>query len=95
MKKIIVILSLALMGQIQAKAIRDSVYTAPETLSRVDFDDDCDACGCAAGNGSSGFESLLNPQFIGIKYFAQHYKAKENLFVKDLTQDQYFNTLQL
>jgi len=57
--------------------------------------DDCDACGCAAGNGSSGFESLLNPQFIGIKYFAQHYRAKENLFVNELTQDQYFNTLQL
>lgn len=55
----------------------------------------CDACGCAAGNGSSGFESLLNPQFIGVKYFAQHYKAKENLFIDDLTQDQYFNTLQL
>lgn len=33
------------------------------------MDDDCDACGCAAGNGSSGFESLLNPQFVGIKYF--------------------------
>lgn len=55
----------------------------------------CDACGCGAGNGSSGFESLLNPQFVGVKYFAQHYKAKENLFVNDLTQDQYFNTLQL
>ncbi|RZJ27303.1 MAG: transporter, partial [Chryseobacterium sp.] len=55
----------------------------------------CDACGCAAGNGSSGFESLLNPQFIGIKYFAQHYKAKENLFTNELTQDQYFNTIQI
>lgn len=55
----------------------------------------CDACGCAAGNGSSGFESLLHPQFVGIKYFAQHYKAKENLFLQDLTQDQYFNTVQL
>lgn len=55
----------------------------------------CDACGCAAGNGSSGFESLLNPQYIGVKYFAQHYQAKENLFSKSLSQDQYFNTLQL
>ena len=55
----------------------------------------CDACGCAAGNGSSGFESLLNPQFIGVKYFAQHYKAKENLFTNELTQDQYFNTIQI
>lgn len=95
MKKIILIVSLMLFSQYHAKTIRDSAYSAPETFSRFDFDDDCDACGCAAGNGSSGFESLLNPQFIGIKYFAQHYKAKENLFVKDLTQDQYFNTLQL
>ena len=59
------------------------------------MDDDCDACGCAAGNGSSGFESLLNPQFVGIKYFSQHYLAKENLFTDKLTQDQYFNTIQL
>lgn len=56
---------------------------------------DCDACGCAAGNGSSGFETMLNPQFIGVRYFAQHYKAKENAFVSDANRNQYFNTLQL
>ncbi len=94
MKKIILILSLVIFNLNQAKIVRDSAYIAPGSFSRIDFYEDCDACGCAAGNGSSGFESLLNPQFIGIKYFAQHYKAKENLFVKDLTQDQYFNTLQ-
>jgi hypothetical protein len=37
----------------------------------------------------------LNPQFVGIKYFSQHYLAKENLFTDKLTQDQYFNTIQL
>lgn len=78
----------------QAKTVNDSMEVSND-FHRIILLDDCDACGCAAGNGSSGFESLLNPQFIGIKYFAQHYKAKENLFVKDLTQDQYFNTLQL
>jgi hypothetical protein len=92
MKKIILIISLVLFTLSQANTVRDSAYIAHDSFSRIDFYDDCDACGCAAGNGSSGFESLLNPQFIGIKYFAQHYKAKENLFVKDLTQDQYFNT---
>lgn len=81
------------MNLFQAKAINDSLCIS-KSFDPIIFDD-CDACGCAAGNGSSGFESLLNPQFIGIKYFAQHYKAKENLFVKDLTQDQYFNTLQI
>ncbi|WES96826.1 transporter [Chryseobacterium arthrosphaerae] len=95
MKKIILIICLALFNLNKANTVRDSVYITPESYSRISFYDDCDACGCAAGNGSSGFESLLNPQFIGIKYFAQHYKAKENLFVKDLTQDQYFNTLQI
>jgi len=93
LKKIIFILSLALSAVCQAKAINDSLYIEPD-INRILLDD-CDACGCAAGNGSSGFESLLNPQFIGIKYFAQHYKARENLFVKDHTQDQYFNTLQV
>lgn len=81
------------MNRFQAKTINDSLYISSH-FNPIVFDD-CDACGCAAGNGSSGFESLLNPQFVGIKYFAQHYKAKENLFVKDLTQDQYFNTIQI
>lgn len=86
-------ISLILFYNFQAKTINDSLYIQND-INEMIFDD-CDACGCAAGNGSSGFESLLNPQFIGIKYFAQHYKAKENLFVNDLTQDQYFNTIQL
>ncbi|WP_241489223.1 transporter [Chryseobacterium indologenes] len=93
MKKVMVMTGLILSSGFQAKAVNDSMDVS-NTFNGMLLDD-CDACGCAAGNGSSGFESLLNPQFIGIKYFAQHYKAKENLFVKDLTQDQYFNTLQL
>ncbi|MCA6066790.1 transporter [Chryseobacterium sp. RG1] len=93
MKKIFLMISFQLLNIFQAKTMNDSLYIF-HPFNPVVFDD-CDACGCAAGNGSSGFESLLNPQFVGIKYFAQHYKAKENLFVKDLTQDQYFNTIQL
>ena len=96
MKKFILMISIFIFSMNQAKTIRDSADVAQQShFNTFNFYDDCDACGCAAGNGSSGFESLLNPQFIGIKYFAQHYKAKENLFVKDLTQDQYFNTIQL
>lgn len=96
MKKLILILFLILNISILANE-KDSLYipkydTQNLLKTQAFF---CDACGCAAGNGSSGFESLLNPQFIGIKYFAQHYKAKENLFTQDLTQDQYFNTIQI
>lgn len=93
MKKIIFIISLISFTGFRSKTVNDSLYIS-KNPKEILFDD-CDACGCAAGNGSSGFESLLNPQFIGIKYFAQHYKAKENLFIQDLTQDQFFNTFQL
>ncbi|QIG88505.1 transporter [Chryseobacterium sp. POL2] len=95
MKKLILILFF--ISNISVFAIeKDSLYIPKPLLSgNYILLDDCDACGCAAGNGSSGFESLLNPQFIGIKYFNQHYKAKENLFVNGVTQNQYFNTLQL
>lgn len=93
MKKIIVLMALMMIQVIYAGTVSDSISIPRDGYAFVP--EDCDACGCAAGNGSSGFESLLNPQFVGIKYFAQHYKAKENLFVDDVTQDQYFNTLQL
>ncbi|WP_294215785.1 transporter [uncultured Chryseobacterium sp.] len=94
MKKFIITMSCLWGSFAFAGEIHDSIAIYKNSFNDSALDD-CDACGCAAGNGSSGFESLLNPQFIGVKYFAQHYKAKENLFVNDLTQDQYFNTLQL
>jgi hypothetical protein len=34
---------------------------------------DCDACGCSASGGSMGFSSMLNSNFIGIRYFNQSY----------------------
>ncbi|MBV6879154.1 transporter [Epilithonimonas ginsengisoli] len=96
MKKLILILLLILnisISAIEKDSLYIPKYDTQNLLNTQEFF--CDACSCAAGNGSSGFESLLNPQFIGIKYFAQHYKAKENLFTNDLTQDQYFNTIQI
>lgn len=93
MKKTIVLMALMMIQSMYAGTVSDSISIPRDGYAVAP--EDCDACGCAAGNGSSGFESLLNPQFIGIKYFAQHYKAKENLFVDELTQHQYFNTLQL
>lgn len=98
MKKLFLVL-LSIISVSVSAIEKDSLYIPQyenglQQLSRYE-EFFCDACGCAAGNGSSGFESLLNPQFIGIKYFAQHYKAKENLFTNDLTQNQYFNTVQI
>lgn len=96
MKKLILILFSILNISISAME-KDSLYIPKYDTQNLLKTQElfCDACGCGAGNGSSGFESLLNPQFIGIKYFSQHYKAKENLFTNELTQEQYFNTIQI
>jgi len=96
MKKLILILFSILNISISAKE-KDSLYIPKYDTQNLLKTQElfCDACGCGAGNGSSGFESLLNPQFLGIKYFSQHYKAKDNLFTNELTQDQYFNTIQI
>ena len=97
MKNLFLLIAICFVQNVLAKTKLDSLMMVQNPVSTSYFDDEffCDACGCAAGNGSSGFESLLNPQFIGLKYFAQHYKAKENLFTNNLTQDQYFNTIQV
>ncbi len=39
-------------------------YAIPESVL-------CDACGCSASGGSMGFASMLNTNFIGIRYFNQ------------------------
>ena len=40
----------------------------------------CDACGCSASGGSMGFASILNPNFIGVRYFNQSYKSTDGLY---------------
>jgi hypothetical protein len=60
MKKSILFLILIILSQ-QIKANRDSLYI-PQYQNQIQYLSKyekffCDACGCAAGNGSSGFES--------------------------------------
>lgn len=61
----------------------------------TDTELDCDACGCAATSASNGIENLMASNFIGVRYFHQFYKAKENAFSNQLSQKQSFNTIQL
>lgn len=55
----------------------------------------CDACGCSIGGASSGFESILNPQFIGIKYLFQKYESKAYEYDKHYSVPEYYNTIQI
>jgi hypothetical protein len=45
----------------------------------IDFD--CDACGCSASGGSLGFSSMLNSNFVGIRYFNQSYSSRDGILL--------------
>ncbi len=59
------------------------------------FEDDCDACGCSASGGSMGFASMLNSNFIGIRYFNQSYKSNDGLYSNSPWYNENFNTIQI
>lgn len=58
-------------------------------------EDDCDACGCSTSGGSLGFSSLLNKNFIGLRYFYQEYTSKDGLYNNSPWIKEHFNTMQL
>jgi hypothetical protein len=57
--------------------------------------DDCDACGCSANGGSMGFSSMLNNNFIGLRYVNQSYTTKEGIFNNSPWIYENFNTIQI
>ena len=61
----------------------------------LEEDDECDACGCSASGGSMGFSSMLNNNFIGLRYVHQSYTTKEGIFNDSPWIDENFNTIQV
>jgi hypothetical protein len=57
--------------------------------------DDCDACGCSASGGSMGFASMLNSNFVGLRYFYQSYKSSDGLYSNSPWYNENFNTIQV
>ncbi len=96
MKKIFYILALfALIGQTaSAGTEEDSIYN-PLRNYNLFFGEDCDACGCSANGGSMGFSSMLNNNFVGIRYFHQSYKSRDGVFNNSPWIDENFNTAQV
>jgi hypothetical protein len=58
-------------------------------------DEDCDACGCSASGGSMGFASMLNSNFVGIRYFKQRYRSRNALYSDAPWGDENYNTTQI
>lgn len=55
----------------------------------------CDGCGCGASGGSMGFASMLNSNFVGVRYFNQQYRSNDGLYTNSPWLEENFNTLQL
>ena len=77
----------------------DSLSTINPFLKLPQFSntllEDCDACGCSASGGSMGFASMLNTNFIGIRYFNQSYKSTDGLYSNSPWYIENFNTIQV
>ncbi|MES2543249.1 MAG: transporter [Bacteroidota bacterium] len=85
-----------LLFQIANASEKDSLQIVnPFTKYRMILEDDCDACGCSASGGSMGFASMLNSNFIGIRYFNQSYKSSDGLYSNSTWYKENFNTVQV
>ena len=85
--------------QIANAAEKDSLISV-NPFSKYHFfleeeEDDCDACGCSASGGSMGFASMLNSNFVGIRYFNQQYKSSDGLYSNSPWYKENFNTVQV
>ncbi|MDQ5928267.1 MAG: hypothetical protein QG594_41 [Bacteroidota bacterium] len=53
----------------------------------------CDSCGSSSAGGM-GFSSMLDNNFVGLRYFKQSYKSKNGIFANSPWIDEKFNTVQ-
>jgi len=80
-----------------AKMVKDSIsgFTFQKMQLEAAMDFDCDACGCSASGGSMGFSSMLNANFVGVRYFNQSYSSRDGIFANSPWIDENFNTTQV
>jgi len=96
MKKIILTLAISILtlNTAMARTEKDSIDNPFRRYVAL-LEEDCDACGCSANGGSMGFSSMLNSNFVGIRYIHQSYKSRDGVFNNSPWIDENFNTAQL
>jgi len=94
MKKLLVVCTLFVGLSAFSFTVKDSTsaFTFKRLAMMEDFD--CDACGCSASGGSMGFSSMLNNNFVGLRYFNQSYTSRDGIFANSPWIDENFNTIQ-
>lgn len=94
MKNIIAVLMLLAGSSAFSFTEKDSISTFTFQRLAMLEDFDCDACGCSASGGSMGFSSMLNNNFVGVRYFKQSYTSRDGIFTNSPWIDENFNTIQ-
>lgn len=95
MKNNIIWLCLCIAQLTFANSVKDSLYFKNQFRQMMFLEEDCDACGCSASGGGMGFSSMLNTNFVGLRYMYQSYTTKEGVFKDSPWTDENFNTLQI
>lgn len=88
MKKYIIIIML-LVSQVNRAS------GPPPDFLAMNYFDFCDACGCSASGGSMGMSSMIDQNFVGVRYFYQSYSSRDGIFNNSPWADENFNTVQL
>ncbi|MFV8342321.1 transporter [Flavobacterium sp. XS2P39] len=94
---LIIVLFLFVNQFVSAEIEKDSIsrFTFQKMQLLEDFEFDCDACGCSASGGSMGFSSMLNNNFVGLRYLNQSYSSRDGIFANSPWVDENFNTVQI
>ena len=79
----------------QVKPFAESSYYIGKKTNTTKPYDFCDGCGCGASGGSMGFASMINSNFVGVRYFNQQYRSNDGLYANSPWLDENFNTVQV
>jgi len=71
------------------------LFAHPILPNRNYLFDECDVCGCSATGGSMGLNSLISPNFVGVRYMYQQYTSKDGVFNNSPWINENFNTVQI
>lgn len=100
MKKYFLIILVCSFQLAFSAPVKDSIYANTFhkllLLSEYEYEyEDCDACGCSASSGGLGFGSMLNSNFVGVRYLNQSYTSKDGIFDNSPWVNENFNTIQV
>lgn len=70
-------------------------YAYSKCIKSLYLLEDCDLCGCTTNSGSNGFGTLINANFVGVRYIYQNFESRNGIFTNSPVSKESFSTYQL